>query len=128
MTRVVPVLPVPDLTDEALAAVTAELAVTAAEYDQSGAIPLRGLDVVHRAGLLTATVGRQHGGFGAGPRDTARILTALGEGDPSVALIVANTLMAHASQAANAHFVATFIDKELKDRQWHETASTRPTT
>jgi alkylation response protein AidB-like acyl-CoA dehydrogenase len=106
-------LPVPDLTDEALAAVTAELAETAATYDRSGAVPVRGLAAVHRAGLLTATVGQQYGGPGAGPRETARILTALGEGDPSVALIVANTLMAHAGQAANAHWPKALYDDVL---------------
>jgi alkylation response protein AidB-like acyl-CoA dehydrogenase len=105
-------LPVPKLAD--LAAVTAELAETAAEYDQSGAVPVRGLEAVHRAGLLTATVGPQYGGFGAGPLETARILTALGEGDPSVALIVANTLMAHAAQAANAHWPAALYDDVLR--------------
>jgi len=107
-------VPVLDLTDAALAAVTAELAETAAEYDESGAIPVRGLEVAHRAGLLTATVGRQFGGPGAGPRETARILTALGEGDPSVALIVANTLMAHAAQAANAHWPKALYDEVLR--------------
>lgn len=103
---------VPDLTS--LATVTAELAETAAEYDQSGAVPARGLEVAHRAGLLTATVGKQFGGPGVGPRETARILTALGEGDPSVALIVANTLMAHAAQAANAHWPAALYAEVLK--------------
>jgi alkylation response protein AidB-like acyl-CoA dehydrogenase len=102
-----------DLADDALAAVTAELADTAAEYDESGAVPVRGLEVVHRAGLLTATVGRQFGGPGAGPRETARILTALGEGDPSVALIVANTLMAHAAQAENSHWPKALYDEVL---------------
>ncbi|MFD4637054.1 acyl-CoA dehydrogenase family protein [Lentzea sp. NPDC058436] len=102
-------VPVEDLT-----AVTAELAETAAEYDQSGAIPVRGLEVAHRAGLLTATVGTRFGGPGAGPRETARILTALGEGDPSVALIVANTLMAHSAQAAHAHWPAAYYDDVLR--------------
>lgn len=112
MTSTVHELPVPNLAD--LDAVTAELAETAAEYDQSGAVPVRGLEAVHRAGLFTATVGRQYGGPGAGPLETARILTALGEGDPSVALIVANTLMAHAAQAANAHWPAAFYDDVLR--------------
>ncbi|GLZ42203.1 acyl-CoA dehydrogenase family protein [Actinokineospora sp. NBRC 105648] len=107
-------LPVPDLTDDALAAVTAEIAETAAEYDQSGAVPVRGLAAAHRAGLLTATVGKRYGGAEAGPRDTARILTALGEGDPSVALIAANTLMAHTAQAVNAHWPAALYDDLLE--------------
>ncbi|MEU3647427.1 acyl-CoA dehydrogenase family protein [Lentzea sp. NPDC034063] len=97
-----------------LAAVTAELAETAAEYDQSGAIPVKGLEVVHRAGLFTATVGTRFGGAGAGPREVARILTALGEGDPSVALIVANTLMAHSAQAAHSHWPQAFYDDVLR--------------
>ncbi|WNV85813.1 acyl-CoA dehydrogenase family protein [Umezawaea sp. Da 62-37] len=106
-------LPAVDLSEQALAAVTAEVAETAAEYDLSGAVPVRGLEVAHRAGLLTATVGQRYGGAGAGPRETARVLTALGEGDPSVALIAANTLMAHASQAANAHWPTAFYDDVL---------------
>lgn len=97
-----------------LASVTAELAETAAEYDQSGEIPVRGLEVAHRAGLLTATVGKQFGGPGAGPRETARILTALGEGDPSVALIVANTLNVHAAQAAQPHWPTALYEDVLR--------------
>ncbi|ACU38166.1 acyl-CoA dehydrogenase family protein [Actinosynnema mirum] len=96
--------PTPDLSEGALARVTAEVAATAEEYDRSGAIPLRGLEVAHRAGLLTASVARRHGGPGLGHRDVARVLTALGEGDPSVALIAANTLAAHASEAARPHW------------------------
>ena len=94
-------LPVPDLSPEALAAVTAAVAQTAAEYDRSGAVPEHGLQIAHRAGLLTATVGTRFGGPGVGPGDAARILTALGEGDPSVGLIAANSLAAHAAQAAH---------------------------
>jgi alkylation response protein AidB-like acyl-CoA dehydrogenase len=99
MTVAVGTLPKPDLSDEALAAVTAELAATAEEYDRTGAIPVRGIEAVHRAGLLTATVAERYGGPGAGFVDTVRILTALGEGDPSVALLAANTLATHQGQA-----------------------------
>lgn len=95
---------VPDLSDEALAEVTAQVARTAEQYDRTGEIPTAGLDVAHRAGLLTATVGTQYGGFGAGLVDTARILIALGEGDPSVALLAANNLAVHQGQAATDHW------------------------
>jgi alkylation response protein AidB-like acyl-CoA dehydrogenase len=54
---------------------------------------------VHDAGLLTLTVGRDFGGPGGGLADTVRVLAALGQGDPSVALIGAMTLFAHAAQA-----------------------------
>jgi alkylation response protein AidB-like acyl-CoA dehydrogenase len=90
----------PDLSDAALAEVTAEIARTAAEYDRTGDLPVAGLEAAHRAGLLTATVGTRHGGPGVGPRETVRILTAIGEGDASVGLLAANLLITHAGQAA----------------------------
>lgn len=89
----------PDLSDGALAAITARLAATAAEHDRSGELPRAALEAVHRAGLLTATVAQRYGGAGLGPVETARILLALGEGDASVALLAANTLAAHRAQA-----------------------------
>ncbi|MDT9595005.1 acyl-CoA dehydrogenase family protein [Nocardioides zeae] len=106
--------PVPDLSPAALAAVTAEVAATATEHDRSGAVPLAGLAAAHRAGLLTATVAQRHGGPGLGPLDVARILVALGEGDASVALIVANTLSAHAAQAEHAHWPVALYDDLLR--------------
>ncbi len=108
---------VPDLSDDALAAVTAEIATTAAEYDRTGDIPWRGLEVAHRAGLLTAAVGTRYGGPGAGPREIVRILTALGEGDASVALLAANSLMSHAGQAANPHWPVAYYDDLLRRSQ-----------
>ncbi len=104
----------PDLSNEALAAVTAEIASTAAEYDRTAEIPWKGLEVAHRAGLLTATIGTRYGGPGAGPRDVARILTAIGEGDASVGLITANLLMSHAGQAAKPHWPTAYYDDLLR--------------
>ncbi|WP_269803647.1 acyl-CoA dehydrogenase family protein [Pseudonocardia kujensis] len=106
MTATLLTLPVPDLSDDALAAVTAELAATAEEYDRSGALPTAGIEAAHRAGLLTATVAERHGGPGVSPLDAVRILVALGEGDPSVALLAANTLAAHQGQAVANHWPA----------------------
>lgn len=98
MTTSTSIFAVPDLSTEALAAVTAEIGSFAPEYDRSGAIPQRSLEVAHRAGLLTATVSERFGGPGLGQRDVTRILMALGEGDASVALLVANTLATHRGQ------------------------------
>jgi alkylation response protein AidB-like acyl-CoA dehydrogenase len=108
---------VPDLSTEALAAITAEIALTAAEYDRSGEIPWAGIEVAHRAGLLTAAVGAQYGGRGAGPREITRILTAIGEGDASVGLIAANSLMTHAAQAARPHWPAAYYNDLLRKSQ-----------
>ncbi|MET7402260.1 acyl-CoA dehydrogenase family protein [Dactylosporangium sp. NPDC005572] len=107
----------PDLSDAALAGVTAQIAASAAEYDRTAALPWPGLEAAHRAGLLTAAVGRQYGGPGAGPRDIARILTALGEGDASVGLLAANLLLTHAGQAARPSWPAAAYDDLLRRSQ-----------
>jgi len=107
----------PDLSEEALASVTAEIAATAAEYDRTGEVPWAGLEAAHRAGLLTASVGTQYGGPGLGPREVARILTAIGEGDASVALLSANLLNTHAGQAAHPHWPSEFYDDLLRSSQ-----------
>ncbi len=107
-------LPVPDLSPAALAAVTEQVAGTAAEYDRTGALPEAGLWAAHRAGLLTATVDPRFGGPGLGLLDTARILIALGQGDPSVALLAANTLAVHQAQAATGHWPENYYADFLR--------------
>ena len=110
-----PAIATPDVSDAALAAVTAEVAATAAEYDRSGQVPVAGLAAAHRAGLLTATVGPQFGGPAVSLLDAVRILIALGEGDPSVALIAANNLAVHRGQAVAEHWPVPFY-RDLLER------------
>jgi len=112
-----PVLTSPDVSPEALARVTAELARTAPEHDRTGEVPWAGLEAAHRAGLLTATVAERHGGPGLGLVDTARVLVALGEGDPSVALMAANNLNTHQAQAAHPHWPEAAYDDLLRRSQ-----------
>lgn len=88
----------PDLSEAALTVVAAEIAEHAPAADADGSVPERGLEIAHRAGLLTATVPERFGGPGLGSLDVARILVALGEGDASVALLAQNALSAHSSQ------------------------------
>jgi alkylation response protein AidB-like acyl-CoA dehydrogenase len=90
-------LPKPHLSH--LVDVTAALAAHAERHDRTADLPRDGLAVVHDAGLLTLTVHTEHGGPGGGLADTVRALTALGRGDPSVALISAMTMFAHAAPA-----------------------------
>jgi alkylation response protein AidB-like acyl-CoA dehydrogenase len=85
--------PVPDLSDASLAQVTAEIAQYAEEYDRSAEIPWKGLEVLHRAGLTTARIPTEHGGPAISDLDAARVVIAVGEGDPSVAIILVNTLL-----------------------------------
>ena len=72
--------------------VTAALAAGAEANDRTGAFPAAGIDAVHAAGLLTATIAERHGGPGAGLAQTVTIAHALGRGDPSVALITRDDL------------------------------------
>ena len=75
------------------------LAARAGEHDHEGAFPYQGIEEVHAAGLLTLTVGAEYGGAGAGLTETIQLLAALGSGDPSVALLAGDTLLAHEGQA-----------------------------
>ncbi|MGX6607677.1 acyl-CoA dehydrogenase family protein [Micromonosporaceae bacterium Da 78-11] len=108
---------VPDLSDRALAQVAARIAATAADHDRTGDLPWPGLQAAHDAGLLTATVGARYGGPAVGPRQSARILTALGEGDASVGLLAANLLATHAGQAVHPGWPAAYYDDLLRRSQ-----------
>lgn len=107
-------LPVPDLSPSGLKALTAEVAATAEQYDRSGDIPVAGLAAAHRGGYLTATVATRFGGPEAGPFEVVQILAALGEGDPSVALIAANNLAIHQMQAVTNSWPADLYDDLLR--------------
>jgi alkylation response protein AidB-like acyl-CoA dehydrogenase len=96
-------------------AVIDRIAELAPEHDRSGAFPAESLRIAHEAGLLTATVGEQYGGRGAGVEESARILHSLGQGDPSVALIAAMTLTTHARQAAQPHWPEELYARVLKE-------------
>ncbi|WKK71110.1 acyl-CoA dehydrogenase family protein [Rathayibacter oskolensis] len=89
---------VPDLSDRALARLTARLAETAEHYDRTAEFPWEGIRAVHEAGLLTLAVGSRYGGTPPSTVDLVRLFGALGQGDPAVALISAMTVLQHAAQ------------------------------
>ncbi|OOB89290.1 acyl-CoA dehydrogenase family protein [Rathayibacter sp. VKM Ac-2630] len=93
-----PLLDAPDLSDRALARVTARLAETAEHHDRTAEFPWEGIRAVHDAGLLTLAVGTRYGGTPASTVDLVRVFGALGAGDPAVALISAMTALQHAAQ------------------------------
>jgi hypothetical protein len=86
----------------------AALGARASEHDRDGSFPAAGISEVRAAGLLTATVAHRYGGPGTGLAGTVAILRALGRGDPSVALIAAMTLFAHAMQDAYSAYVLAY--------------------
>jgi alkylation response protein AidB-like acyl-CoA dehydrogenase len=91
------------------------LAHGAPGFDQSGEFPDESVHAVHEAGLLTATVGARFGGADVDIAGTTRLLAALGEGDPSVALISAMTLFQHADQATRSQWPAELYDRVLEE-------------
>jgi alkylation response protein AidB-like acyl-CoA dehydrogenase len=94
------------LDAESLRAVTATLAAHAPAHDSDGSFPWPGIQAVHEAGLLTASVSERDGGRGLSARETVEVFSALGQGDPSVALIAAMTVAQHAFHAASPSWPA----------------------
>ncbi|GAA4735180.1 acyl-CoA dehydrogenase family protein [Phytohabitans rumicis] len=91
-------LPAPDLSEAALARVSRQLAETAEQYDRSAEFPWAGIEAVHRAGLLRAGIAPRYGGTSLSTVDGVRLFAALGQGDPSVALLTAMTVLQHQFQ------------------------------
>jgi alkylation response protein AidB-like acyl-CoA dehydrogenase len=83
---------------------TAALAEKAAGYDESGAFPYEGIRLVHEAGLLVPS---------GGPGELARVLIAIGRGDPSVALIASMTQVVHLLQAMRPTWPAALYEQVL---------------
>lgn len=106
---------IPDL--DRIEDIQVSLARRAAHYDQTGELPIEGIELLHRSGLLTATVAERYGGPGLGLADTAKILHALGKGDPSVALIATWTLLTHAAQGLRADWPEDAYEDLLADSE-----------
>lgn len=103
------------LDPRALAEVTATLAAHAPDHDRDGSFPWPGIQAVHEAGLLTASVGALYGGRGLSARQTVDVFLALGKGDPSVALLTAMTVAQHTLQAAAPFWPAHLYDRVLRE-------------
>lgn len=95
--------------------VSTQLASDADQNDRQADFPIGGMETAWRAGLLTATVGSQYGGAGAGLSRTVEILEHLGHGDASVALISAMTLFLHAGEARRPSWPEPYYRQLLTD-------------
>src|ERR1700744_2466356 len=93
------VLPAPDTSDAALGQLTAALAANAERYDRTAEFPWDSIRAVHEAGVLTLGVGPAWGGRTLSLTEAARVMQALGRGDPSVAPLTAMTVFQHVGQS-----------------------------
>ncbi|MGN6125748.1 MAG: acyl-CoA dehydrogenase family protein, partial [Humibacter sp.] len=115
----VPALVPVDVSPQRLSELTAVLAEHAAQVDRDAAFPWAGLQAVHDAGILTATVSADWNGHGGlSNEQIVDVFLALGEGDPATALIAAMTVFQHAH--------AELWPEELYRRVLRESAE-RPT-
>jgi alkylation response protein AidB-like acyl-CoA dehydrogenase len=105
----------PPLDLDRLPEVAAKLAARAEQHDREGSFPHEGVEHVHAAGLLTATVAAEYGGPGAGLATVVEILRVLGSADPSVALVTAMTLFTHATQATTKAWPDRHYRRLLED-------------
>ncbi|MCU1394090.1 MAG: Acyl-CoA dehydrogenase type 2 domain protein [Ilumatobacteraceae bacterium] len=72
------------------------IASRAAEHDADGSFPFEAFDALEPTGALRLTVPADAGGLGGGLAAATRLVVALGEADPAVALPVSQHLMVHA--------------------------------
>ncbi|WP_026871910.1 acyl-CoA dehydrogenase family protein [Inquilinus limosus] len=82
---------------ETVAALAAEFAGTAAEYDRSAAFPFANFQRLAEEGLLALATPRRFGGRGGGLRDAATVIGGIARGEPSTALVLSMQYLQHAS-------------------------------
>jgi alkylation response protein AidB-like acyl-CoA dehydrogenase len=104
-----------DTSDAALEQVTLALAANAERYDRTAEFPWDSIHAVHDAGILTLGIGTEYGGRDLSLTEAARVMQALGRGDPSVALLTAMTVFQHVAQAKAPRWPAGLYRKVVRD-------------
>lgn len=103
------------MPESALRRLTDTLAASAAEADESGKLAWPSIEAVHEAGHLTATVGERFGGPEIGFGEYVDAYAAMGEGDPSVALVALMTAMQHSAVASGVVWPTDIYEQVLQD-------------
>ncbi|MFT4012745.1 MAG: acyl-CoA dehydrogenase family protein [Paracoccus sp. (in: a-proteobacteria)] len=97
----------------------ARIAAAGKVADRRGSFPAEGIQALHDAGLLQATVAKRYGGRGGNLDTLVQIISQVGAADPSVALIATMNLANHLAQAERGHWPETVyrsIVAEGRDR------------
>lgn len=74
-----------------------QFATLAARHDESGAAPAEQFEALRTADLLRLTIARAEGGHGANLATARAVVSAIAQGDPSVALILSMHYSHHAA-------------------------------
>jgi alkylation response protein AidB-like acyl-CoA dehydrogenase len=105
----------PDLSNEALGALTLALAERAEDYDRNPRFPQDNFAILAEAGLIGLTVDRRLGGQGAGFVDALRVLGAVAKGEPSTALILFMTYAFHAAPERNGRWPSALYERLARE-------------
>ncbi|MGQ3070219.1 MAG: acyl-CoA dehydrogenase family protein [Ferrovibrionaceae bacterium] len=82
---------------ETVAAVAADLRLTAGHHDATGEFPFANFARLHEAGLLALTVGKRFGGRGGRLAEATAVIGAIAAAEPSTALVLAMQYIHHAT-------------------------------
>lgn len=85
----------PERLAEVLAAITPQLAATAAEHDAYGTFAHENFALLHASGLTAQVIPQAHGGGGADLATARRIIAAVAYGDAATALVLTMTYLQH---------------------------------
>ncbi|MFT4002206.1 MAG: acyl-CoA dehydrogenase family protein [Rhizobium sp.] len=92
-----------------------EIAGHAPRHDAEGSFPTEAIDLLHAAGILTATVQPEHGGIEFSIADLVRLVSTVGRGDASAALILLMNLQFHAGQGARRALASHLYERILSE-------------
>ncbi|MGO9673523.1 MAG: acyl-CoA dehydrogenase family protein [Methylocella sp.] len=84
----------PDLESKA-EALARDFARRAAEHDEAGSFPFENFELLHKAGLLALIVPSALGGGGGDLSAANHVVNAIGAGEPSTALVLAQQYLFH---------------------------------
>jgi alkylation response protein AidB-like acyl-CoA dehydrogenase len=104
-----------DTSEAALERLTSALAANAERYDRTAEFPWDSIRAVHDAGILTLGIGARYGGRDISLTEVARVMQALGRGDPSVALLTAMTVFQHIGEARTPTWPEELYRKVVDD-------------
>lgn len=89
-------------------------ALTAEHYDETGEFPFANFDALYEAGLLGLVTATEHGGLGGGLTEALAVVSAVAQGEPSTALVLAMHYSQHYGIRASGKWPQHLIERVTK--------------